>query len=108
MPQGVPPKRPDVQAEVRRLLDRGLYCETAHAMRRMRWRKVTPGHVKHVLRQGVRSEERDEYDEEEAAWEYVIEGSAPDYGRLRVVFSVKEAPPLPGTWVVVITAVDIR
>lgn len=84
-----PPKRPEVQAEVRRLLDAGHYYEEEHALQRMAERGIFSRQVRYVLRHGRRDASRDTFDKRTDSWRYVIEGQEPDEAmRIRLAFSI--------------------
>lgn len=97
-----PPKRQEVEAEVKRLLDMHLYKEGGHAIKKMRNENVTRMEIIYILRHGGRVPRKDQRNSDGTAWKYAFEGSTVDGRRLRVVVFVEDGR------VEVVTAIDLE
>ena len=108
MGKGSQPKIPDLLDVVRRLIEQGFYLETRHAQDRMRECNIIRLEVQHVLRNGVRQQAKDEFDDEWQTWKYAIRGQTLDSDRrLRLIVSIVEPGLLPNRNVNVITVIDL-
>ena len=97
-----PAKNDDIQNVAREAVSTGYYLFSAHALDRMRQRRITQMDIKDVLLKGRREKRKDEYDGQNRCWKYAWRGTDEQARLLRVI--IREHAPR----ILIITVIDLE
>ncbi|MCO5142096.1 MAG: DUF4258 domain-containing protein [Oligoflexia bacterium] len=87
---------------VKAKVEAGQLRFSQHALDRMKSREITRLEVEQVLKEGRHNKKKDQFNELERSWDFVIEGKTIDKRLLRIVVAVIEPNLL------VVTAIDLK
>ena len=73
--------------KIREHVQKGTYIISAHALERQNLRSVDLKDVLYVLKNGVRDEEKDLFDNKRQAWKYAIHGKTTENVNLRIIIA---------------------